>query len=252
MTDQLTTILIDDERHSLDSLDIMIKKHCPALNVLELCRGAKAGIEAIRTHKPDFVFLDIDMPIMNGFELLNEVRDIPFDVIFATAYDEYAVRAVKVSAMDYLLKPIDKTELKSAVQKVIDKRNKEDSQAKLDVLLTNIQNSKDGFCKLAIPTSTGLDFVDINNIIYCIADGSYTSIHMEDGHKYIISKTLKEMTGLLDNSMFFRSHQSYLVNLNYIKTYVKGSGGQLIMEDGAAMQVARARKEELMQVIFKR
>ena len=252
MTDTLTTVLIDDERHSLESLEILVNKHCPDLNILSSCKGALAGIDAIRTHKPNLVFLDIDMPVMNGFELLNEVRNIPFDVIFATAYDEYAVRAVKVSAMDYLLKPIDPAELKTAVQKVFEKRDKEDSQAKLDVLLTNIQNVKDGFRKLAIPTLSGLDFVDINNIIYCIADGSYTSIHTADGKKYIISKTLKEMSGLLNNPMFFRTHQSYHVNLNYIKTYVKGSGGQLIMEDGASIQVARARKEELMHVIFKR
>jgi len=248
----LRTILIDDESHSLESLEFGLRKHCPEIDIIAKSKGAQMGVDAIRSHKPDLVFLDIDMPVMNGFELLEEVREIPFDVIFATAYDEYAVRAIKVSAMDYLLKPIAPDDLKSAVQKVIDKRTQEDPLAKLDVLLTNFRNSSDGFQKLAIPTLNGLDFINIGDIIYCIADGSYTEVHTVEGECYTISKTMKETSELLQNPEFFRTHQSYLINLNYIKKYIKGSGGQLIMLNGKSIPVARARKDDLMQVIFKR
>jgi len=245
----LNTLLIDDEKHSLESLEIEISRNCPELNIIELCKGPRAGITAIRKHKPDLIFLDIDMPIMNGFDMLNEVKDESFDVIFATAYDEYAVRAIKVSAMDYLLKPIDSTELIDAVQKVINKRD-EDPTSRLEVLLTNIKGAEDGFQKLAIPSLGGLDFIDISNILYCMADGSYTNIHTVDGEKYVVSKTMKEIAEMLSNPSFFRSHQSYLVNLHHIKKYIKGSGGQLVLSDGTVAQVARARKEELMGIIF--
>lgn len=248
----LNTLLIDDEKHSLESLEIEIKRHCPELNVLELCKGARSGIAAIHKHKPDLVFLDIDMPVMNGFELLKEVRGEQFDVIFATAYDEYAVRAIKVSAMDYLLKPIDSNELVKAVDKVIDKRKAEDSTARLEVLLTNIHSASDGFKKLAIPTLGGLDFINTSDIVYCEADGSYTNIHTVNREKYIVSRTMKEISEMLDSPRFFRTHQSFLVNLDHIVKYVKGSGGQLVLSNGAVAQVARARKEQLMGIIFNR
>ena len=143
----LNAILIDDELLSLESLEIEITQNCPDVAIIDRCKGAKAGISSIEKLKPDLIFLDIDMPVMNGFELLEEVKHIPFDVIFTTAYDEYAVRAIKVSAMDYLMKPIDADELVEAVQRVMEKRNSEDSQKKLDVLLTNIQSTQQGFQK---------------------------------------------------------------------------------------------------------
>ena len=248
----IRTILIDDERHSLDSLEIEIAEHCPQLEVVATCKGAKEGIQAIRAHNPELVFLDIDMPVMNGFQLLERVRDQSFDLIFATAYDEYAVRAIRVSAIDYLLKPIDPEELRCAVDKVIDKRNQEDPLLKLDVLLTNLHGREGEFQKIAIPNLHGLDFVNISDIIYCVADGSYTNIFTTDGEKYVISRTMKETTELLESPRFFRTHQSYLINLNYIRKYIKGSGGQIIMQDGAEVLVARARKEELMKVLLKR
>lgn len=250
MKNMLNTILIDDEKHSLESLSIEISRHCPEINIIEICKGARSGLRAIREHNPDLIFLDIDMPVMNGFELLEEVRDATFDVIFATAYDEYAVRAIKVSAMDYLLKPVDSNDLKSAVRKVIDKRKQQDSNARLEVLLTNIRSAHDGFQKLAIPTLGGLDFINTSDIVYCEADGSYTNIHTASGDKYVVSKTMKEIAEMLASPAFFRTHQSYLVNLNHIVKYIKGSGGQLVLTDGAVAQVARARKEELMGIIF--
>lgn len=248
----LKTILIDDEKHSLESLQLELASNCPQVSVIDLCKGAEAGIRSIIENQPDLIFLDIDMPVMNGFELLEKVRHIPFEVIFTTAYDEYAVRAIKVSAMDYLLKPIDVAELRQAVQKVMEKRENEDANVKLDVLLTNIQSAQTGFQKLAIPTLSGLDFVNVQDITYCQADGSYTTIHTSTRESYVISRTLKETEELLGNPGFFRTHQSYLVNLNFIKQYIKGSGGQLIMQDGTVVQVARAKKEALMALIYRK
>ena len=248
----LRTVLIDDETHSLESLQIEIENNCPELAVLELCRGAEHGIQAIRRHEPDLVFLDIDMPKMNGFEMLEHVADCSFDVIFATAYDEYAVRAIKVSAMDYLLKPVDPEDLKRAVARVVEKRSATDASLRMDVLLTNLRSAENGFTKLAIPTTEGLELIDTADVIMCEADGSYASIHTSDGTSYLVSRTLKEITEMLDSPSFFRTHQSYLVNLQHANKYVRGSGGHLVMSNGKTAQVARARKEELMSVILRK
>ena len=242
-------ILIDDEQHSLDSLDIELRMHCPNVKVIKKCKGAQQGLEAIQSLSPELVFLDIEMPQMNGFELLDRLKHHEFEVIFTTAYDEYAIQAIKVSAIDYLLKPIDVDDLKKAVKRIEDKREGESAQKKLDVLLTNFQSK--GFEKLAIPTLRGLDFVSVNEINYCKADGNYTIINMCDEEKHVISKTIKETEELLNHTSFFRTHQSYLVNLNQIKHYIKGSGGQLVMQNNHIVQVARARKEGLMKVIYK-
>jgi two-component system LytT family response regulator len=248
----LKTILIDDEINSLESLEIELTRFCPEVEVIAAYKTAKAGLEGIRHHDPDLVFLDIEMPGMSGFELLREVTDMRFEVIFVTAYDEYAIKAFKVSAMDYLLKPVDVEELQSAVAKVIEKQDHTDPSKKLDVLLTNIESGQSGFQKIAIPSLKGLDFVDVQDVLYCIGEGNYTSIYTVDGKKFVITRTMKETEELLNNKAFFRTHQSFLVNLNGIKQYIKGSGGQLVMADGTHIQVARARKEELMKMIYKR
>lgn len=252
MEPRIRTLLIDDETHSLDSLQIEIAQHCPELEILELCKGAKAGIEAVRKHDPDLIFLDIDMPAMNGFEMLEHLQGGKFEVIFATAYDEYAVRAIKVSAMDYLLKPVDPEDLKRSVARVVDKRNSNDASMRMDVLLTNLRSTTSGFTKLAVPTSEGLELIDMIDVIMCEADGSYAKIYTSDGKSYLVSRTLKEITEMLDNPSFFRTHQSYLVNLQHAKKYVRGSGGHLVMSNGKTAQVARARKEELMTVILRK
>ncbi len=248
----LRAVLIDDEKNSLESLEIEIIDNCPGVTIVELCNGAKAGIASIIKNEPDLIFLDIDMPVMNGFEMLEHVKHIPFEIIFTTAYEEFVLKAIKVSAMDYLLKPIDPVELQKAVQRVIEKHSTGFSKNQLDVLLTNIQSTQTGFQKLAIPSLNGLDFVDVQDIIYCKADSSYTTIFTKSGEKHIISRTLKETEELLGGSGFFRTHQSYLVNLSCIKRYIKGAGGQLVLKDGTVVYVARARKEALMQIIYQK
>lgn len=247
----MKVVLIDDEVHSLESLVYLLNQNCPDIEIADQCRNGEQGIKAIRKNQPDIVFLDIEMPGMNGFEVLEQLPDKHLQVIFTTAYDHYAINAIKVSAMDYLLKPIDEQELIEAVQKASAELERTDTSKQLEVLLTNIQGLDGGFQKLAIPSLEGLQFIDIDDIMYCAADGNYTHVFTQDGKEHLISKTLKEIGEMLNQPAFFRTHQSYLVNLKYISEYIRGAGGQLILQDGTSVQVARSKKEALLKMIYK-
>lgn len=249
----LKTILIDDEKNSLEALQMEIGMNCPSVEVISACRGPFEGLDAINSLQPDLVFLDIQMPEMSGFELLQSLPEINFDVIFVTAFDTYSMQAIKVSALDYLLKPVDGEELKHAVEKVEASQALKRSRAQVHFLLTNLQQgTEQPFSKIALPTMKGLDFISLDEILYCTADGNYTRIHAASGDQYVITRTLSEFEEMLSNPIFFRTHKSYLVNLRHIKQYLKGSGGQVILKDGTSVQVARARKELLMDLIYKR
>lgn len=244
-------ILIDDEINSLEALGFMIKKYCPQIEIVDECRSGREGMEKIEELQPDLVFLDIEMPGMSGFEMLESIKGDKPDVIFTTAHDHYAINAIRISAMDYLLKPVDEDELIRAVQKAEIRIRDKTSSKQLEVLLTNIKGAENGFQKLAIPTLEGLNFIDIKDIMYCEADGNYTSIHTSNGSKFVISKTLKETGDIIRHPAFFRTHQSFLVNLNFIRQYIKGTGGNIVLQDGTNIPVARARKDALMKVIYK-
>lgn len=246
----LRAILIDDEADSLEALGILLRKYCPQVEQIAHCQSAEEGLDVIARESPDVLFLDIEMPGMNGFEMLEQIASPNFEVIFVTAYDQYAIDAIKVSAMDYVLKPVDEEELIKTVTRAEENLRKQESSKQLEVLLTNIKGNGT-FQKLAIPTLEGLNFVNINDILYCEADGNYTTIHCRDDEQYVISRTLKDTAELLPESMFFRTHQSYLINLNYLKKYIKGSGGNVILQDGSVIQVARARKDALLKLIYK-
>ena len=243
-------ILIDDEVHALDALQILLAEYCPQVNIVAMCRSGSEAIGKIQELNPQLLFVDIEMPHMTGFELLSRVKGHEFEVIFTTAYNQYAINAIRIEAMDYLLKPIDEEELIRAVKRAEERIRERISSKQIDVLLTNIKGVTNEFQKLAIPTLEGLNFVNISEICYCSGDGNYTHIVTSTGEKYLISKTLKETEEMLSHPAFFRTHQSYLVNLNYIKQYFRGSGGQLVLQDGTTIQVARSRKEALMKVIY--
>ncbi|NNF36859.1 MAG: response regulator transcription factor [Saprospiraceae bacterium] len=245
----IRAIIVDDERESLEVLKLDLQEYCPQVEVLAMCNDPYDAIEKIKRLNPDLIFLDIEMPGLNGFDLLDRLNHYDFDVIFVTAYDEFAIKAIKVSAMDYLLKPIDEEELMDAVHKVEEKQNRYLSKEHVEILMTNLKDTEGRFAKLAIPSLEGLDFILIDDILYCKADGNYTIIHTKD-EKFIISKTLKMIEHLLENAPFFRTHQSYLVNVNHIRKYLRGVGGELILSDGSNIQVARARKEALMKRIY--
>lgn len=245
----LTAILIDDEKDSLEGLEIMLSRYCPHVRVMSMCQGPVKGMECIHKHRPDLVFLDIEMPVMNGFEMLEALDTIDFDIIFITAYDEFAIKAFKVSAMDYLLKPVGEEELIQAVAKV-DQKRQQLKVGQVDVLLTNLKNSEEGFTKIALPSMEGLDFINIDDILHCEADSNYTTIFTVHDERFTISRTLKEFEEMLSSTSFIRTHQSHLINLNHIKKYIKGSGGEVVLSDGTHIQVARARKENLIQRIY--
>jgi len=245
----IKSLIIDDEKHCCESLQWQLKKYCPEIEVMDICYTAKTGLEQIEKLKPQLIFLDVEMPEINGFELLSTLSEIHFDIIFTTAFDQYAIRAIKFGALDYLLKPIDKDELVKAVN-TLHIRTQRDSTKQLDALLTHIRKSNDlSFRKIAFPTQHSYELVPLNNIMSCESDSNYTHVHLNNGQRMTVSKTLKEIEDLLDMPPFFRIHHSYLVNLQYAVRYIKGEGGYLVLSNDLTVPVSRSKKEELLKVI---
>lgn len=243
----INAILVDDEVHCLDTLSILLQEYCPEVQVLERCSSARAALVAIEKHAPQLVFLDIEMPTMNGFELLERFRDIPFAVVFTTSYDQYAIKAIHFSALDYLLKPIDPKELVAAVQKV-KARKSLPSLEQFQVLLGQVRPRGGDFTRMAVPTAEGYELIDTGDIVRCEADDNYTHIHLKNKSKIIACRSLKDVEAQLqDFPSFVRVHHSHLVNLNEVTKYVRGEGGYVVMSNGAVVNVSRSRKEALLK-----
>jgi two-component system, LytTR family, response regulator len=243
----IKAILIDDEVHCLDTLSMLISDYCPEVQVMERCMSAKQGLSAIEKHQPALVFLDIEMPAMNGFELLEQFTEISFAIIFTTSYDQYAIKAIRFSALDYLLKPIDPKELIVAVNKIKNQKQLPAAE-QFQMLLNQVQHKEAGFKKIAVPTAEGFELIPADQVIRCEADDNYTYLYLKNKNKIVACRTLKEMEELLlDFNFFVRVHHSYLVNLNEVTKYVRGEGGYLVMSDGATVNVSRSRKDSLMK-----
>lgn len=240
----LKSIIVDDEPKSRENLKIILQDFVSNVTVDALCGSVDQAVTAINTSKPDIVFLDIEMQQETGFDLLTKIQDIEFEVIFITAYSEYAIKAIKFSAIDYLLKPIDIEELKGAVQRVIQKREVRTS-GRLQILRDHFTAPKDKL-KIALPTAHGIIFTAIENILYCEASSNYTILHTADGKEYVASKTLKEYEDLLIGYNFFRIHHSYLVNINAIKKYVKGDGGHVILSNNISLDVSKRKRVDFL------
>jgi two-component system LytT family response regulator len=245
---RIKTILVDDEARALTSLEKLLSVHCPVIEVMGSCRDADEAIEMIRQVQPDLVFLDISMPGKDGFELLQDLHGIPFEIIFVTAYNQYMLQAFQFSAVDYILKPVDYRLLVSAVDRAVQRIEQKSGIQHIETLLYNIR-LKDNLRKrkLCIPSLKGFQVIESKDIIYCEANSNYTSIHLLDKPAILASKPLLEYENLLVDSGFIRVHKSFLVNLDQIKEYVKGEGGSLILSNGAEVEVSRRRKEELLQ-----
>lgn len=249
----LQAIIIDDERHSCDALQMLLAKCCPQIQVSAICHSAKEGIAKINELKPDLIFLDIEMPYLNGFQMLEQIPIIDFEIIFTTSYDQYAIKAFKFSALDYLLKPVDREELEKAVQKVclpdrhVSKKVNPSISQQLEILLQKINQPAIPVQRIALPTMQGLEFVPVESIIHCSSNNNYTEFFLIDKKKLLVSRTLKEAEDMLADHAFIRVHHSHIVNLNAITKYVKGEGGYLVMADGSSIDVSRSRKELLMQ-----
>jgi two-component system LytT family response regulator len=239
------SIIIDDEQHCIKALLNDLQKNCPTVEIVDTCNSAKEGMLSIKKHKPDLVFLDVEMPWMNGFEMLELLGEVNFSIIFTTAHDEFAAKAFRISAVDYLLKPIDAGDLKIAVQKVEKKMDEGSSLKHISNLLRNIkQPSADQ--KIALPQREGYEFVDVSSIIYCSAEGAYTKVLMNDKKTFLISRTLGDVEELLPPEMFQRIHHSSLVNVEYISQFLRTDGGYVVLKNGEKLSVSKTKKEMLM------
>lgn len=239
-------IIIDDEPNAVGLLALRLSQHCPQIAVVASCTNSHKGVQAILDHRPDLVFLDIEMPQMNGFQLLEAVGGIPFSLVFVTAYDKFALKAFRYSAVDYLLKPIDTQELIQAVQRV--EKQQKTAPEQIEHLKSQLgTHGKSLPDRIALPYQNGVAFVDMKDILYCESDDNYTKFHLGDGQYHMVTKPLREIQELLEERDFLRVHRQYLINLNHIKKFVKGEGSYVVMSNQQSIPVSRAQKDRLME-----
>ncbi|HTQ63453.1 MAG TPA: LytTR family DNA-binding domain-containing protein [Puia sp.] len=248
MTDLLKAILVDDELSSLQNLQQKLQEYCPSVKVIAAVQKPEEAILLIRHHKPDVLFLDIEMPKMSGFRLLEELGDYEAEIIFTTAYNHFAIEAMRISAFDYLVKPVAIADLQQAVNRLAQQRTKQ-TRERLNILRKSITETKNQENKIAVPTNEGLEFIVIKNIIRIESSSSYSRIYLVNGQSLFVTRLLKDFEELLLPYRFFRVHNSHLINLSYIRKYIRGEGGQVVMENGDLVDVSRRKKEEFLSLL---
>lgn len=245
--------IVDDEKHCVESLVLHLEELYPSLEIVYKSNRPEEAAGELAKIRPDLLFLDVEMPGMNGFELLEQLQQYSFDVIFTTAYSKYAVKAFRYRAMNYLLKPIDEEELKEAVERWREKKKQDvqlNSDETIEKLLEDLKTEGVLQSKIAVPVTEGFEFIEVDNILYCKSENNYTRICLADGSKVLISKTLKSAESTLERYHFVRIHQSYLINPNYMRRYNRHDGGYIVMENGESIPVSN-RKKDLIPGIFK-
>ena len=247
----IKTLIIEDEQKSREMLAGIIQKNCPELTITGLANNVKEGVEMIKSQNPELVFLDISMPDGSGFDMLEQVAGHKFELIFATASDQHAIRAIKYSACDYLLKPIDIDELKLAVEKVVKKKNAIPNMENLQFLIQHLKRADENFQKITLPTGNAYEIINVKDIVRCEADGSYTNFYLSDKRKLMISAGLKHYEDLLPESEFIRVHHHHLINMNHVVRFLKEDGGYAIMSDGSKIEISRRKKETFMEKLNK-
>jgi two-component system LytT family response regulator len=240
----IRAVIIDDELESRNTVNNILTQYCEYVSIVGQAEGVGTGRELILSKQPELVFLDIQMADGTGFDLLEQIPRVDFRVIFVTAYDQYALKAIKYSALDYILKPIDPQQLIDAVNKF---KVLESNFHVMAEQIKTLFGFKSGFEKIALPTSDGLRFVKVDNIIRCESDSNYTNFYLKTGEKILVTKTLKEFEEILTDIHFVRIHQSHLINLNFVERYIKGDGGSVIMSDGSEVEVSRRRKDLFLE-----
>lgn len=245
----ITAIIVDDELHCRKSLETLIGKNFPILAIKAVCKSPGEGIQAIIEHHPELVFLDVEMPPSSGFEMLQQLDEINFEIIFTTAYEKYALQAIKFSAMDYLLKPIGKEDLAEAILRMKEKKLHEKSAKNIEALFENVKNIQNPSKKIVLPATNGIELIYLQDIVHLDSSGNYTTFHLKNKQKIVVSKTIKEYEEMLEDMHFFRVHNSHIINLHYVKNYIKGEGGIVKMEDGSEIDVSRRRKDEFLKAL---
>ncbi len=246
---KISTILVDDEQDSRETLRNYLGKYCPQVNLLAECANIVEARAAILKHQPQLVFLDIEMPHGNAFDLLEQWGRIDFEIIFITAFSQYAVQAFNLSAAHYLLKPVDIEELENAVTTVEQLLSQKEKLSRANILLENMGAIHSQKRKLVLPLMEGFDVVKMSEIVYCEAEDNFTRFHFNDGRKTLICRNLKFYETALDPFGFFRVHRSHMINLEYVRRYIKGKGGSVILENGKEIMVSNNKKGELLRRI---
>ena len=251
----ITSIIIDDEKHCIDRLENLLKDFCAEVKVLAKCSDIDTAFEKIKMLKPDVIFLDVQINEFTGFDLLKKFDKIDFEIIFMTAFEHYAVQAFRFSALDFLLKPIDAGELVSAVEKFTNKSSSASpdisNSGNIEILLQNLQNIRTQNKKITIPTIYGFEVIATQDILYCKSDVNYTTLVLKDEKTFTVARTLKDFEGVLEPYRFFRINNSYIVNLDYVKSYHKGNGGFVTLENNTEIEVSSRRKDEFFKKMEK-
>lgn len=244
---KVTCIIVDDEPGARKTLSALLSTYCPEVEILDAVESVKKGVESIREKGPDMVFLDIEMPGANGFQLLEQLPEKKFHVVFTTAYDQYALKAIRYSALDYLLKPIDLIELQQAVAKVKEQLPGKLMQEHLNILKENLNANNRLQQKLILPTQEGFHVTHLSKILRCAGERNYTQFHFSDGSRIMVSKTLKNYEELLPEPDFYRIHKSHIVNLHEVIRFTKGSTGTVTLSDGTEIDISRGKREEFLR-----
>jgi len=247
----MRAILVDDEAANLENLRILLDKHCPNIKVVAIASNINDAFAQVNLHHPDLLFLDIQMGKTTGFDLLNQLAEKTFEVVFVTAHDNYGIQAVKFAALDYLLKPVDPDELKVAVEKAEIRIKKKIHGEQLNFLLSQIKKNEPSTPKIALPQQHEIRYVSVVDIMRCVADNTYTFFFLSNGDKILISKPLKEYSDLLKPHGFVRAHQSHLVNPKFVKSWLKEDGGTLLMDSGDKIPVSKPNREMVKEVLGK-
>lgn len=245
----IKAIIIEDESKSRALLQSLVEKHCEGVEIVGAAENVKSGIALIKEKKPDLLFLDVAMPDGTGFDVLEAVKEQNFEIIFTTAFDEYAMKAIKYSALDYLLKPIDLDELQEAVKKLKERGEMERDKKSVEFLLENVKEKKSTYSKITLPTGNAYEIVNVKDIVRCEADGNYTKFFLTDKRRLLISNSMKHYEELLPENDFIRVHHSHLININHVLRYVKTDGGFVVMSDESEVEISRRKKDAFLQYL---
>ncbi len=248
--EKIRAIIVDDEADGRDALALAIARFTPEIKVVASCASPEEAMEMIGYHRPALVFMDIHMPGMSGFDLLERLQPIDFEIVFVSAYDRFALRAIKFSALDYLLKPVDPDELKVSVERMKQRLQKmPERMTAYSSVLHNIRFRDQGTRRIAVPGMTGISFFDADDIVFMKADGSYTRLIMRSGTQEVVSRNLKDFENLLCDSEFCRVHHSFLINLKHVQHYLKGEGGTVVLTGNHRIDISRRKKNEFLKLM---